>query len=76
MRGYNNNNNNNTTVLLIMIISNKREVIKIPLGKGIVNCREICGPVTRLCSIKKEYKKQLKESVKVILSHTFLRVET
>jgi hypothetical protein len=60
MRGYNNNNNNNTTVLLILIISNNREVIKIPLGKGIVNCREICGPMTtkmtRLSSIKENIK--------------------
>ncbi len=47
-----------TTLLLIIIISNNREVIKIPLGKGIVNCREICGPMTRLCSINKNIKKQ------------------
>jgi hypothetical protein len=50
-----------------MIISNNREVIKIPLGKGIVNCREICGPMTRLCSINKNIKKTmtLKEASRI-----------
>ncbi len=42
-----------------MIISNNRGVIKIPMGKGIINCREICGPMTRLCSINKNIKKTM-----------------